>query len=92
MLLVSKFLPIMDLEMKKIRLVMCIDLSQRNQNEISLNMSIMMERFLDSLQDLTLKFQKMLTDDSLSHITLLMTQFQYSNQHKRIQELLRENS
>lgn len=59
MLLVYKFLLIMDLETKKILSVMYTDLSQRNQSETFSNMLIMMEKYLDSLQDSTLKFLKM---------------------------------
>ena len=59
MLLAYKFLLIMDLETKKTLLVMYTDLSQRNQSETFSNMLIMMGKYLDSLQDSTLRFQKM---------------------------------
>ena len=59
MLLAYKFLLIMDLETKKTLLVMYTDLSQRNQSETFSNMLIMMGKYLDSLQDSTLKFLKM---------------------------------
>ena len=59
MLLAYKFLLIMDLETKKTLLVMYTDLSQRNQSETFSNMLTMMEKYLDSLQDSTLRFLKM---------------------------------
>ena len=59
MLLAYKFLLIMDLETKKTLSVMYTDLSQRNQSETFSNMLIMMGKYLDSLQDSTLKFLKM---------------------------------
>lgn len=92
MLLESLYLHITDLEMKLTLQVMFINSNQRNQKEISSNMLIMMERFSDSLQDLILKFLKMLTEDSLSLTISLMIQFQSSNLHKRTQEQLKENS